>query len=114
MKNKGAGDVLEAIRTVLQGQVYVSKGISEILISQTLRGRRPGKNTQFSKLTDREFEIFQLIGEGLSTPDIGEKLRISTKTVETHRTHIKEKLAMKSSAEVIKHAIRWAAANQLI
>ena len=114
MKCCSGDKVLEAISEVLQGQVYASKSILNTLVNKAVRGRSQRQDTQFNQLTDREFEVFQLIGEGLSTRDIGKRLHISPKTVETHRMHIKENLAMKNGAELVKHAVRWAATNQLI
>jgi len=114
MKSEGGGKVLEAIRQVLQGETYVSKSVTEAMMNQYVRGRSQRENTQFNQLTDREFEVFQLLGQGFSTRDIGERLHISPKTVETYRMHIKEKLGMKNGAELVKHAVRWAATNQLI
>ena len=65
-------------------------------------------------LSDREFEVFQLIGQGLSAKQIGQRLHLSVKTVATHRQHIKEKLKMQSSPELVRQAVRWAASEQLV
>ena len=66
------------------------------------------------KLTDREFEVFHLIGQGLTTHEIGERLRLSTKTVETHRIHVRQKLQIMSGPGLIKYAVRWAGARDLL
>ena len=114
MKSEGGGKVLEAIRQVLQGQISVSKSVSESLMVQLVRGHSHREDLQLNQLTDREFGVFQLLGQGLTTRDIGKRLHISPKTVETHRMHIKEKLGMKTTAELVNLAVRWAVTNQLI
>ena len=65
-------------------------------------------------LSDREFEVFQLIGQGLSAQQIGQRLNLSVKTVGTHRQHIKQKLKLRTGPELIRQAVRWAAAQQLV
>ena len=65
-------------------------------------------------LTDREFEVFQLIGQGLSARQIGQRLNLSAKTVATHRQHIKQRLKLRTGPELIHQAVRWAAAQQLV
>jgi DNA-binding NarL/FixJ family response regulator len=79
-----------------------------VRILEGLSGGRPrGSNSPIEKLTDREFEIFQLIGEGKSTRDIAAQLHLSTKTVDVHRSHIKEKLGLNDVTALIRHAVRW-------
>lgn len=114
MKNEGGEKLLEAIRAVLQGQVSVSRNVSAALLDVfTRHGASAGEATP-KVLSDREFEVFQLIGQGLSTQQIGRRLNLSIKTVGTHRQHIKEKLKVRSASELIQQAIRWAAAQQLV
>jgi DNA-binding NarL/FixJ family response regulator len=116
MKNVGGNEVLEGIRQVLSGKNYLSKNMSATLVDEIVRGR-PSRNRgdiQLSLLTDREFEVFALLGQGFSARDIGERLHISPKTVETHRVNIKEKFGLKSGTDLVKHAVRWAVTNQLI
>ena len=114
MKNEGGERVLEAIRQVLQGQVYVSRNMSVALLDVLTRQHsRPSEATP-GVLTDREFEVFQLIGQGLSAQQIGRRLSLSAKTVGTHRQHIKQKLKVRTGPELIRHAVRWAAAQQLV
>jgi DNA-binding NarL/FixJ family response regulator len=114
MKSEGAEKILDAIRQVLQGEVYVSKSISGQLLNLLTGGHARRKDTKLSALTDREFEVFEAVGQGLSTFEIGRRLHISGKTVETHRIHIKEKLKFQSAAEFNAYAVRWAAANHMI
>lgn len=114
MKSERGEMLLEAVRQVLRGEVYVSKNVSAGLLN-LLTGRPvPGGDASLAALTHREFEIFQLIGTGLNTAQIGRRLHISGKTVQTHRDHIREKLQHATAAELTAHAVRWAAVNQLI
>ena len=114
MKSESGEKLLRAIRQVLAGEICVSEKVSGALLNH-LAGHRSDRNaTALSMLTGREFEVFQLIGQGLSTRQIGERLHISGKTVETHRAHLKEKFNLKSGVEFTAYAIRWAVANQLV
>ncbi len=107
MKEAGAEKLLAAIRQVLTGQVYVSERLSAQLLD-ILTGRRPrGSHSPIEKLSDREFDVFRLIGQGKSTRDIAKQLSISPKTVDVHRGHIKEKLALGDATALIRHAVRW-------
>jgi len=107
MKHEGGSKVIRAIRTVLSGEIYVSDGVSRrVLAGLSAAGHRT-LHSPIEQLSDREFEVFQLLGEGLSTQQIGRRLNLSSKTVETHRTNIKVKLGIKSSCELIAHAARW-------
>lgn len=107
MKEAGGENLLTAIRQILRGEVYVSARMSSRLL-EGLSGARPrGSSSPIEKLTDREFEIFQLIGQGKSTRDIADQLHLSTKTVDVHRSHIKEKLELKDVTALIRHAVRW-------
>lgn len=107
MKEAGAEKLLQGIRQVLSGRVYVSERMSAKLLD-SLTGHRPrGSNSPIEKLSDREFEVFQLIGQGRSTRDIAEQLHLSPKTVDVHRSHIKEKLDLKDATSLVRHAVRW-------
>jgi DNA-binding NarL/FixJ family response regulator len=107
MKEAGGENLLAAIRQVLRGEVYVSPRMSSRILND-LSARRPrGSTSPIERLTDREFEVFQLIGQGKSTRDIAEQLHLSSKTVDVHRSHIKEKLELKDATALIRHAVRW-------
>lgn len=107
MKEAGGENLLTAIRQIFRGEVYVSPRMSARLL-ENMSGTKPrGSTSPIEKLTDREFEIFQLIGQGKSTRDIAEQLHLSTKTVDVHRSHIKEKLDLKDVTSLIRHAVRW-------
>ena len=107
MKEAGGENLLAAIRQVLRGEVYVSPRMSSHILNN-LSARRPrGSSSPIERLTDREFEVFQLIGQGKSTRDIAEQLHLSSKTVDVHRSHLKEKLELKDATALIRHAVRW-------
>lgn len=107
MKEAGGENLLAAIRQVLRGDVYVSPRMSARFL-EGMSGAKPrGSSSPIEKLTDREFEVFQLIGQGKSTREIAGQLHLSTKTVDVHRSHIKEKLDLKDVTSLIRHAVRW-------
>jgi DNA-binding NarL/FixJ family response regulator len=114
MKNEGGEKLLEAIRQVLLGQVYVSKSMSAALLEGFTLHHSSGGEATPGALSDREFEVFQLIGQGLSAQQIGQRLNLSVKTVGTHRQHIRQKLKLRTGPELIRQAVRWAAAQQLV
>jgi len=107
MKEAGGDNLLAAIRQVLRGEVYVSPRMSARIL-EAMSGRTPrGSTSPIGKLTDREFEVLQLIGAGQSTRDIAAQLHLSTKTVDVHRGHIKEKLELKDTTALVRYAVRW-------
>ena len=107
MKEAGSEKMLEAIRRVLAGEICVSPKIAAKILT-LFSGIQPrGSNSPVEKLTDREFDVYRLIGEGKSTKEIAEQLHISPKTVAVHREHIKEKLGVASATELTHQAIRW-------
>jgi DNA-binding NarL/FixJ family response regulator len=114
MKNEGGEKVLEAIHRVLHGEVYVSQSMSAALLDLLTRQRSSVAEATPGVLSDREFEVFQLMGQGLSARQIGQRLNLSVKTVGTHRQHIKQKLKLQTGPELIRQAVRWAAAQQLV
>ncbi|HWA86847.1 MAG TPA: response regulator transcription factor, partial [Opitutus sp.] len=98
---------------VLSGLVYVSPKMSARILD-SMSGRKPrGSQSPIEKLTDREFEVFQLIGQGKSTREIAKQLHLSTKTVDVHRGHIKEKLELKDVTSLVRHAVRWVETQKL-
>jgi DNA-binding NarL/FixJ family response regulator len=114
MKNEGGEKLVEAIRQVLQGKTYISEKMSAKVLDIFSGHRRRADDTAIGKLTDREFEVFGLLGQGMATREIGQRLHLSTKTVETHRLHIREKLGMKSGPALIQYAVRWAGTQAAI
>jgi DNA-binding NarL/FixJ family response regulator len=108
MKQEGGKKLMQAIRQVLEGKIYVSEKMSSNIL-ETFSGRRAGaESSPLEKLTDREFEIFQLISQGKSTRDIAEKLHLSVKTVDVHRANVKAKLKLTSASDLVRFAARWA------
>ena len=106
MKQEGPEKILHAIRQVLNGQVYVSPRISARILD-ALSGRRDGAASPIALLTDREFEVLRLIGQGKDSRVVARQLNLSVKTVDAHRAHIKSKLDLKSGTELIVYAARW-------
>ncbi len=107
MKDAGAAKVLEVIRLVLSGHSYVSPQMSSRLLG-AMMGRSPrGSKSPIEKLSDREFEVFQLLGSGKNTKEIAQTLHLSPKTVDVHRARIKEKLHLKDATRLLHHAVRW-------
>lgn len=112
MKSDDGRDLVAAARQVLRGEIYVSKNMAARLLHQ-IAGRRPNRaDSGLRTLTGREFDVFQLMGQGLATRQIAQRLHISGKTVETHRSHIKRKLKLPGHAELTAFAVRWAAAGR--
>ncbi len=107
MKLEGGQRIAAAIRQVLEGRVYVSDTISAKILNQFSGRRGESDKSSVGGLSDREFEVFQLIGGGKSTREIAGHLHLSVKTVEVHRLNIKNKLALKTSSELIREAVRW-------
>jgi DNA-binding NarL/FixJ family response regulator len=107
MKQEEAETVMRAVRSVLRGEVHVSEAVRGQML-HTLVGRQLARDrTGLSRLSDREIEVFQLIGEGRTTRQIAQKLHLSLSTVETHRAHIKEKLNLRNAAELMRAAVEW-------
>jgi DNA-binding NarL/FixJ family response regulator len=114
MKNESGEKLLHAIRQVLSGKTYVSEGVSSSIVDAFAGRRKEMENGTVGRLTDREFEVFQLLGQGLPTAEIGRRLHLSPKTVDSHRLHIKEKLQLHSLPELMRYAVRWAATEEML
>jgi DNA-binding NarL/FixJ family response regulator len=110
-KHEGGAKLLEAIRQVLGGQIYVSEKASAQIVEIFSGQQSGGERSPIAQLSDREFEVFQLVGQGLAAQEIGERMSISAKTVEAHRANIKSKLGLGTVAELIAYAARWAASQ---
>ena len=109
-KQQSNEKLIEAIRTVLAGKRFLSPEISRRLIEQAL-GASDATKTPIERLTDRELEIFRMIGEGLTTSVIANQLFLSTHTIDTHRENIKRKLAVSTAAELTRTAVQWLLEN---
>lgn len=109
MKHEATEKVLIAIRRILGGEIYLSERMGERLLQKYISGNQKSEvyASPFAKLTDRELEIFRLIGQGRSTRDISKDLSLSVKTIESHRAHIKQKLKLRNSVELVHQAVQW-------
>ena len=105
-KGQATNHVLDAVRTILQGKVYVSGDLADKLLRSAV-GQPVKDQTPVDSLSDRELEVFRLIGEGVTTESIAKKMHISPKTVETFRSRIKEKLGLSNMTELILRAAQW-------
>jgi len=111
MKQEGGNKLLQAIRQVLTGQIYVSEKMSARIL-ETFSGRKSEQSASpVARLSDREFEVFQLIGQGKGTKEIAQHLNLSVKTVEVHRAKIKEKLSLLTATDLVRYAVRWTEAQ---
>jgi len=108
MKQEATEKVLIAIRRILQGEVYLSDRLTNSMLRQYVRGVASSQASPLVNLTDRELEVFRLIGEGHGTRQIADQLHVSVKTIESYQAHIKDKLALKNARELLQHAIEWA------
>lgn len=106
-KEEGPEKVLEGVRKVLQGQIYVSEKMASKVMSKIVEGASQAGGSPIDRLTDRELAVLELIGRGLPTREIAGKLHISPKTVDSHREHIKDKLKCDSASELLKYAVQW-------
>ena len=107
MKQEATEKVLVALRRILSREIYVSERIANRMLQRYIGSPGTGRPSSVADLTDRELEVFRLIGEGHSTRRIAEELHISVKTVESYQAHIKEKLSLRNARELVQHAIQW-------
>ena len=112
MKREARDRIMEAIRTVLSGGDYVSERMQKSIVHCYLHGT--GKETSpIQRLSDREVEVLTLLGKGLGSKDIANRLHLSQKTVDSHRTHLKEKLNLSSAPELVRFAFEWVSSQEL-
>ncbi len=105
MKAEAIDNIMTAIRVVLSGGIYLSNKFRAQILEK-LTNQQTNKSL-LDILSDRELEVFQLMGEGLNTREIAETLFLSIKTIETYKSHLKRKLNLKNSTELIQHAVEW-------
>ncbi|MDZ7793557.1 MAG: response regulator transcription factor [Spirochaetia bacterium] len=106
MKSEATENVMTAIRTVLKGSMYLSDDMQERMLS-LFAGNLQKETSLIDVLSDREFEVFRMIGDGLETREIAKRLTLSVKTIETYKSHLKTKLDLHSSTELIQRAVEW-------
>ena len=104
-KQEAQDRIIQAIRTVLSGKVYLSQAMTERMLSGMVDA--DGNKRDIESLSNRELQVFELIGQGVATSQIAEQLNLSIKTIETHQAHIKKKLGLSSAHELTQRAIRW-------
>jgi DNA-binding NarL/FixJ family response regulator len=106
-KQEAIRTIVQAVRTVLSGKLYLSQTMTERMVHMAVGSKANGSLSPVDRLTDREIEIFEMIGRGLTSRQIARHLELSPKTIETHREHIKEKLELKNAMELTRHAVQW-------
>ena len=106
MKKESSEEMLTALRKARRGEHHVSEKVGGRIFQLFLHSKKPAESS-ISLLSDRELEVFELLGRGRGSKEIAAELHLSVKTVDTHRTHIKEKLKLRSFTELIQHAVQW-------
>jgi DNA-binding NarL/FixJ family response regulator len=106
-KAEVSSKVIEGIRKVLDGDVYVSDAMASKVLSKLVGGKGDATSFPIDTLSDREFEVFEMIGRGLQSRDIARRLHLSIKTVDAHREHIKKKLSLDSATDLLMYAVQW-------
>ncbi|MCC5907208.1 MAG: response regulator transcription factor [Balneolaceae bacterium] len=107
MKLEATDILISALHQILKGNIYLSDKIGTKMLMKMASGNAGKSDNPLDLLSDRELEVFELTGKGLSTKDIGKKLHISVKTVESHRANIKDKLHLDTANELMRHAVKW-------
>jgi DNA-binding NarL/FixJ family response regulator len=107
MKQEPTERVMRAIRKILSGEIYLSQAMNDRLLRKMAEPRSAPLATEIEQLSDRELEVYRLLGHGHGTRQIAGELHLSISTVETHRTHIKEKLQLATAPELVRHAVEW-------
>jgi len=111
MKAKPTANLIEAIRTASEGEVYLSRKMSSRILNRVARGEASEASFPIDELTDRELAVFQMLGEGYGVNEIQDRLNLARKTVETYRRRAKEKLGVDSVSKLLQYALQWASAN---
>lgn len=107
MKHEASDRILTAIRSVLAGDLYLSEKMKEKMLHRLVRSRKNEVVFTIDTLSDREMEVFQLIGNGFGTRQIADKLNLSVKTIDSYREHLKLKLRLEKGSDLVRHAIQW-------
>lgn len=107
MKQEAMESVVTAIRQVLAGKIYLNNQVKDRILFNLADRPAGGGRSPMDRLTDRELEVFRMIGKGFSTREIASKLHLSIKTIGTYRERIKEKLHLKHANELVRHAVHW-------
>ena len=107
MKQEAVDELKTAVARVLGGGVYLSAAMSDRVLRARVGGEKDADASPMKRLSDREFEVYEMIGRGMAPREIARTLHLSVKTIETHRAHIKEKLGISTALELIRHATQW-------
>jgi len=107
MKSEPSGILIDAVRKILKGKVYLSEKMTEQLLNQAIKGKSQPDEDIVDSLSDREFDVFQLIGKGHGSRNIARRLNLSVKTIDTIRENIKHKLGLKSASELVPYAVEY-------
>lgn len=107
MKETAADTLIHAVRRVLKGGIYLSEKMSSNMLEMVTGNRKQSNQSSLEKLTDRELEVLQLIGQGKGTRQIADQLHVSVRTIDAHRAHIKEKLQLPDGNALVRYAVRW-------
>jgi DNA-binding NarL/FixJ family response regulator len=103
--------IIDALRTVLAGETYLSPRMTQRMVSQAIKGEKPTERDPVERLSNRELEVFRLIGDGKATGEIARLLHLSVHTIDTHREKIRHKLDVKSGQELMQRAVQWVLEN---
>ena len=110
-KHEASRTIVQAIRTVLQDKLYLSERMMNRVLSRAIGSKKQPLRSPVERLSNREIEIFEMIGRGLTSRQIAQQLDLSQRTVDTHRENIKEKLELKNAVELTRHAVQWVLEN---
>jgi DNA-binding NarL/FixJ family response regulator len=111
MKEAASNDIITAVRTVLSGEIYVSGQMTKKLLGNAFQRKSDIGADPVAKLSEREFEIFRLIGSGYKVSQIADQMHLSVKTIETYRARIKEKLNITDASKLLRYAIKWVSSD---
>jgi DNA-binding NarL/FixJ family response regulator len=114
MKDAVSEKIITAIRTVLDGEIYVSDMMAKKLLRKIAGNHMETINSPIDSLTDREFEVFRFIGQGYKTSRIASRMHLSVKTIGTYQARLKEKLNLANAAELLQYAIKWAGSSDKV
>jgi DNA-binding NarL/FixJ family response regulator len=107
MKREATKKILQGIRSVLAGKLFISEQMNAMMAEKFVEGKPRGTSSPIEELSDRELEVFQLMGRGLTTRQIADKLHVSFKTIQAFHARIKDKLNLSNATELLREAIRW-------
>jgi DNA-binding NarL/FixJ family response regulator len=111
MKQEAADRISSAVQNLLRGELYLSERMQEQIVRRARNKKQNGVAYSIDTLSEREMEVFKLLGNGFSTRQVAEKLNLSTKTIDSHREHLKMKLGLTSGTELVRHAVQWVRAS---